>query len=64
MLRNFVLFIAITLFSSVLTAQQSIPNISLKTINGVKIQSNEVLNETLTRTKLTFNYSNGRFNDI
>ena len=45
MLRKFILFIAITLFSSTLNAQQSIPNITLKTVNGVKVQSNEFLNE-------------------
>ena len=45
MLRNFILYIAIILFNSTLIAQQSIPNISLKKINGVKIQSNEVLND-------------------
>ena len=45
MLRKFILFIAITLFSSTLNAQQSIPNITLKTVNGVKVQSNEFLNQ-------------------
>ena len=45
MLRKFILFIAITLFSSTLNAQQSIPSITLKTVNGVKVQSNEFLNE-------------------
>ena len=45
MLRKFTLFISITLFISTLNAQQSIPNITLKTVNGVKVQSNEFLNE-------------------
>ena len=45
MLRKFILFIAITLFSSTLNAQQSIPNITLKTVNGVKVQSNKFLNQ-------------------
>ena len=45
MLRKFILFIAITLFSSTLNAQQSIPNITLKTVNGVKVQTNEFLNQ-------------------
>ena len=45
MLRKFILFIAISLFSSTLNAQQSIPNITLKTVNGVKVQSNEFLNQ-------------------
>ena len=45
MLRKFILFITITLFSSTLNAQQSIPNITLKTVNGVKVQSNEFLNQ-------------------
>ena len=45
MLRKFILFISITLFSSALNAQQSIPNITLKKVNGVKVQSNEFLNQ-------------------
>ena len=45
MLRKFILFISITLFISTLNAQQSIPNITLKTVNGVKVQSNEFLNQ-------------------
>ena len=45
MLRKFFLFIATTLIISTLNAQQSIPNIPLKTVNGVKVQSNEFLNQ-------------------
>ena len=45
MLRKFFLFISTTLIISTLNAQQSIPNIPLKTVNGVKVQSNEFLNE-------------------
>jgi peroxiredoxin len=45
MLRKFILFISITLLISTLNAQQSIPNITLKTVNGVKVQSNEFLNQ-------------------
>jgi len=45
MLRKFFLFISTTLIISTLNAQQSIPNIPLKTVNGVKVQSNEFLNQ-------------------
>ena len=45
MLRKFFLFIALTLITSTLNAQQSIPNITLKTVNGLKVQSNEFLNQ-------------------